>query len=247
MPALIVQLSDSHLFADVGGCLKGTSTYDSLRSVLNDAMARYPFASAFLFTGDLSQDGTAESYRNLKGLLSELGEIPCYVIPGNHDQVNNIREHLLTPAILFESCVDLGNWRLLFLNTQVENEEHGFIDQKEMEALKNNVAERGCSYLICLHHPPIRLNGFIDRSRLQNSNEFFTALTGVEGRKVVLFGHAHQEYLEQRGDLVLMGAPSTCVQFKPHTPEYVKDDLPPGYRVLTLRDDGTVDTEVVRL
>lgn len=247
MPAtMVVQLSDSHLFADKQGCLKEVNTFDSLRKVLSDAEVRYPQASAYLFTGDLSQDGSAESYENLKELIGGLVARPCFVIAGNHDHVVNMQHCLVSDYIKFESFVDFANWRILFVNTQVVNEEHGFISRVEMERLKSNVSKTQ-NHLICIHHPPIILNGFIDRSRLQNSDEFFDTLRGIPGQKVVIFGHAHQEYVEQRSGLVLLGAPATSVQFTPRVPMCIKDALTPGYRVLTLYGGGKVDTEVIRL
>jgi len=41
--------------------------------------------------------------------------------------------------------------------------------------------------------------------------------------------------------------PSTCAQFLPHSEQFAIDPAPPGYRRLTLRADGSIDTEVVRL
>ena len=243
----VVQISDSHLFGDKQGCLQEVNTYDSLQAVLNDASKRYSHARAFVLSGDLSQDGTAESYHNLKGLIRDLTRTPCFVIPGNHDHIPNMRQHLVSDSIRFERFADFEDWRVHFLNTQVEDMEHGFLGTDEMGVLEKNASERKQNHLICLHHPPVLLNGFIDRSKLQNSDQFFAVLENIQGQKVVIFGHAHQEYVEKRSDLVLLGAPSTCVQFEPHTPECVKHALPPGYRVLNLRDGGVFETEVIRI
>lgn len=158
-----------------------------------------------------------------------------------------MRHYLVSDSIHLKSFVDFANWRALFINTQVLNEEHGFIDGAEMETMKMNVSDRIENLLICMHHPPVMLNGFIDQSRLRNSNEFFSTLEPMCGQKAVIFGHAHQEYFEQRENVVLMGAPSTCVQFKPHTSVCIKDVCSPGYRVLTLQQNGDVGTEVARL
>jgi Icc protein len=41
-----------------------------------------------------------------------------------------------------------------------------------------------------------------------------------------------------------MGTPSTCVQFKPLVDDFELDTRPPGFRFLTLYDDGQIDTQV---
>ena len=42
-----------------------------------------------------------------------------------------------------------------------------------------------------------------------------------------------------------MATPSTCRQFRPRSDEFATDDKPPSYRRITLRADGTVDTELL--
>jgi Icc protein len=41
-----------------------------------------------------------------------------------------------------------------------------------------------------------------------------------------------------------MATPSTCVQFRPGARDFELDVLPPGFRRLTLHDDGRIDTTV---
>jgi 3',5'-cyclic-AMP phosphodiesterase len=45
----------------------------------------------------------------------------------------------------------------------------------------------------------------------------------------------------------LLAVPSTCAQFLPHSEQFAVDPSPPGYRRLTLRSDGSIDTEVLRV
>lgn len=81
---LIAQITDTHLFAESDQCLLGLKTIESLRTVLNQVDALEQRPDLLLLTGDLSQDGSAESYQTLQELLIPLG-IPAYWIPGNHD------------------------------------------------------------------------------------------------------------------------------------------------------------------
>ncbi|MFC1681622.1 phosphodiesterase, partial [Pseudomonadota bacterium] len=82
---------------------------------------------------------------------------------------------------------------------------------------------------------------------LRNREELFEVLSGTHGNFVVLCGHAHQEYVKQVNGVTLMGAPSTCTQFKPGTDVFGLDDLAPGFRVIELYGSGRFESRVVRL
>ena len=65
-PALLVQLSDSHLFAEADGMLLGMNTRDSLQKVIDLVREQQPRIDLILATGDLSPDGTLESYQQFR-------------------------------------------------------------------------------------------------------------------------------------------------------------------------------------
>jgi len=50
-----------------------------------------------------------------------------------------------------------------------------------------------------------------------------------------------------RGDVRILGTPSTCIQFKPGQDAFCLDDTSPGYRWMELLADGSIRTEVVRI
>ena len=158
-----------------------------------------------------------------------------------------MERYLLSDRVFLEDHTDIGSWRIILVNTQVVNQEHGIISDHELRKLKSNISNKSNNYLICIHHPPIDLECFIDETRLRNESAFFGVLQTITGTLVVVWGHAHQEYTERRNNLFLLGAPSTCVQFKPKIPVFMKDALPPGYRVLILHGNGEVDTKIVRV
>jgi Icc protein len=58
---LLVQLSDSHLFADATGKLLGMDTQDSLQRVIERVQVEQPQIDLILASGDLSQDGSVAS------------------------------------------------------------------------------------------------------------------------------------------------------------------------------------------
>ena len=65
--------------------------------------------------------------------------------------------------------------------------------------------------------------------------------------RAIVWGHVHQSHDSRRKGVRLLATPSTCAQFLPHSDHFAIDPAPPAYRRLTLRADGTIDTEVVRV
>ena len=43
----------------------------------------------------------------------------------------------------------------------------------------------------------------------------------------------------------ILGTPSTCRQFKPHSDDFAVDDKPPAYRRISLHENGDVETELI--
>ena len=75
---LLVQLSDSHLFAEAGGKLLGMDTCDSLRQVIEQMQQEQPDIDLILATGDLSQDGSQASYERFRSLTDSLRDLGAH-------------------------------------------------------------------------------------------------------------------------------------------------------------------------
>ena len=50
-----------------------------------------------------------------------------------------------------------------------------------------------------------------------------------------------------RFGIKLMSTPSSCIQFAPHSDDFLVDDIAPGYRWLELQADGEIETAVCRV
>ena len=87
----------------------------------------------------------------------------------------------------------------------------------------------------------------MDGMRLNNPEALFSILDNHPHIKGILWGHIHQEFMLERNGMLLLASPSTCVQFKPQTEKYMKDDLAAGYRYLKLHSSGEIETRVIRL
>ena len=83
---------------------------------------------------------------------------------------------------------------------------------------------------------------------IENNLELWAVIGKYPNVKIIINGHIHQLMdIEHQGVRVL-GAPSTCFQFKPNSPTFSLDAMAaPGYRQITLSSDGSIQTFISRL
>ncbi len=244
---LVVQLSDSHLFAEADGTLLGMATRDSLGAVVDLVLQEQPHIDLILATGDLSQDGTVESYQAFRQASIRLAA-PERWIPGNHDE---LREMAIAAekSDFLEPVVDVGNWRITLLDSAVSGAVPGFLEDKQLQLLAQALSEAPeRHHLVCLHHHPVSIGAaWMAPIGLRNPEALFAVLDRFPQTKAVLWGHVHQAFDQRRNDVRLMASPSTCIQFAPDSEDFQLDTLAPGYRWLRLHDNGTLETGVSRI
>ncbi|MEX6501471.1 3',5'-cyclic-AMP phosphodiesterase [Pseudomonas zhanjiangensis] len=244
---LLVQLSDSHLFADADGKLLGMETQDSLQRVIERVLEEQPQIDLVLASGDLSQDGSAASYVRFRQLTAAL-PAPARWFPGNHDEIPAMQA-ACAGSDLLEPVIDLGNWRIILLDSSIPGAVPGYIADAQLELLERALGEAPeRHHLVCLHHHPVSIGcRWMEPIGVRNADALFAVLERFSQVRALLWGHVHQEFDQQRGDLRLLASPSTCVQFAPGSEEFQVDSSAPGYRWLRLHDDGRLDTGVSRV
>ncbi|HKK02741.1 MAG TPA: metallophosphoesterase [Gammaproteobacteria bacterium] len=244
-PLRLLQLTDSHLRAAADGEVKGWRTLDSLAATMEAALAGEAAPDAILATGDLSQDGSAESYRHLRGLLEQPG-VPVYCLPGNHDHPPTMAAELSDPPFIYCGDHALGRWRLVMLSTWDGDRGGGRLPDEELRRLETVLENsREPHVLVVLHHHPVPVDSWLDKVGLDNAADFLRVTDGCARVRGVLWGHIHQRYERQRRGVHMLGTPSTCFQFLPHAPRSDIDPVAgPGWRWLELQPDGRIVTRV---
>lgn len=244
---LLVQLSDSHLFADAHGELLGMKTRESLKAAVDLVLAEQPVIDLVLATGDLSQDGTVQSYQAFRQLSAPL-VAPKRWLPGNHDELREMAIAAQQSDFL-EPVVDIGKWRITMLDSAVPGSVPGYLEDKQLQLLAQALSEAPERYhLICLHHHPVPIGAaWMDAIGLRNPDALFAVLERFPQAKALLWGHVHQAFDQLHHGLRLLASPSTCVQFAPASEAFKLDSLAPGYRWLRLHDDGLIETGVSRV
>ena len=246
-PVLLVQLTDSHLFADADGSLLGLKTAESLQRVIDLVRAEQPVVDLLLATGDLTQDATVEAYQRFRQMTDVLAA-PARWLPGNHDDLIPMAEAAVQSRLL-EPVVDIGNWRITLLNSSVAGKAHGYLEDDQLQRLAQALSEAPeRHHLVCLHHHPVPIGcEWMNAISLHNATAFWAVVDRFPQVRAVLWGHVHQTFDQERNGVRLLATPSTCLQFEPGSTDFKVSTQAPGYRWLRLLPDGDVQTGISRL
>lgn len=241
----LLQVTDPHLFGDTTRELYGLNTAVSLRLVLEAALGAGRRPDAVVVTGDIGDDFSAAAYANFRRALAGCGA-PVFCLPGNHDDPALMATLLNDRGFQYCGRARLGGWGIVLIDTHIDGDASGRVAPPELARLESDLrALADVPVLVCMHHPPVPVGSvWLDAVGLHNGPEFLAVVDRHPQVRAVLAGHVHQAFEAQRGAVRLLATPSTCAQFAPGTPGCVMDRRPPGYRWLSLRADGTLETQV---
>lgn len=244
----ILQITDTHLFADVGGTLGGVTTDRTHVEVIERVLAEHWPVDCILATGDLVHDGSESAYRRFKRNFEALG-VRTLVIPGNHDDPAAMRRVFDRGRVTWSENAVLGNWQFIMLNSWQPDVAGGRLGESQLQTLARHLERHPRQHaLIAVHHHPVAVNSdWIDGIGLADGAELMALIERFPQVRAVVWGHVHQAFDTTRGGVRLLGCPSTCIQFQPESAEFALDDRPPGFRWLQLHADGGLDTAVHRL
>ena len=220
----------------------------SLVQVIEHARNRCWPPDAILATGDLVHDPAPAAYARLSAILKTLDR-PVYCIPGNHDEPVLMRRLLESATISMAKTILFDHWIIIMLDSFLAGTHAGCLGASELGCLEQTLTDHPDRHaLLCLHHPPVSIGSpWMDRMGLLNPDDLFSIVDHHPQVRGILWGHIHQEFNGARNSVHLMAAPSTCVQFTPHSDGYIKDTSAPGYRWLQLYDTGEIRSEIHRV
>jgi Icc protein len=244
----IVQLSDPHIFATADATMLGINTAHYFQAVLAQAFADHKTFDLMLLTGDLAQEPVAESYRFILEQITGYG-VPCVCLAGNHDDYRLMRAILDTDTVNCRKQVLLGDWQIISLNSQIIGEAGGYFPTEERLFLEQSLSRHPDKHaLIAVHHHCLATGSmWMDTMMIENSGEFLAVVQRYPQVKAIVNGHIHQIMDREMGGVRILGTPSTCFQFKPHSLKFTLDEAAPAYRHLQLYADGRVKSQVNRI
>ena len=235
---LVAQISDPHI------CRRGELLYGivdsatALRRAVSTVNALNPQPDLVIVSGDLANDGAAESYDHLIEILDELHR-PWLAIPGNHDVPEVAAEVLVNHCFSQDDggwgpcsgVVDLDGVRIIGLNSVCEGEPSGVLDPRDLEATAVALAGRGDRMaVVVVHHPPVALGlAAMDAMRLDDASAGRLGdLVDDHAVDTVLVGHVHRASATGWRGSLLLSCPSPAfsiaMDLDPATPLTVSDE-----------------------
>jgi Icc protein len=202
-----------------------------------------------ILSGDLSNDCSIESYNHLIQLLKGF-ETPIYLMSGNHDSPSLLKTLTINKNIFLKNFLSFNNWGVFMFNTKKENSPNGFLKKEELvyfdQVLSNTLYK---NIIIFLHHHPVPIgSASMDSMIIENAELLTDRIMKYDKIKAVSWGHIHNEFNLNMGSAKLFSTPSTCYQAKTKSKNFIIDPkASPGYRKIYLNDDGSFDTEVIRV
>lgn len=238
----LVQISDLHI-RKPGQLAYGrldTSVY--LKTTVESVLRLRQRPSAIVVTGDLTDFGRPEEYQSLRELLSPL-DIPTYLLPGNHDDRDQLRASFADHAYMgsegfIQYRVDLGPVTLLALDTSQPGRSDGALCAQRLEWLENELAAlAGKPTVIAMHHPPFRtLIGHMDEIGLSSGAQELEAIVRRHPNvERILCGHLHRPIDVRFGGSIASTCPGPAHQVTLNLDPQAASDWvlePPGFRVL---------------
>ena len=249
----VLQLSDPHLLADPRGLCRGREALACLQHAWGQSLAQLgERPDLLLISGDLCQDESWGGYVRLRQLL-ERWEVPAALVPGNHDNAALLRAALGRRAWIAPALVPLGAWGLLLLSSHRPRAVEGWIDPRQREWLRHQLAQADRPLLVALHHPPVVIGSpGLDGIALQDPQRLLQPLLACAQVRGLVFGHVHQHWQGslQRSlaaePMRLWGCPSTLAPFTAAQPCPLGRADWPGGRLLELGADGVITTRLLR-
>ncbi len=246
---LLLQLSDLHI-REPGRLAYGRiDTAPYLREAVA-SIGRLPQRpDALVITGDLTDFGRAAEYEHLRALLAPLAHLPIYLLPGNHDERQQLRASFPGHAWLgtegfVQYSVPVGAMQLIALDTVVPGASEGSLCAERLDWLAAQLdAHRDRPVVIAMHHPPFRtLIGHMDEiGLLQGADELEALVARHPNVERVICGHLHRSIQVRFGGSLALTVPSpahqVCLDLAPDAPSAWTLE-PPGYAVHALPAGG---------
>jgi 3',5'-cyclic AMP phosphodiesterase CpdA len=217
---VLAHLSDTHLRDPDDPLVRGLlDPRPHLEQALAAVQAHAP--RALVFTGDLSDDGTPESYEELRRLVLPVAErLGAVVIwgNGNHDSRTAFRSVLLGASATrgtdegpLNQVHDVEGLRVLWLDTTVPGADHGEVAPASLEWLAGQLEEPAANgTIVGMHHAPLPVVQDMAASwELHGQAELAAVLAG-SGVRAILAGHYHQSSFGTFAGIPVHAATSVC-------------------------------------
>jgi Icc protein len=243
---LIAQITDTHIKPEGSLAYGRVDTSAFLARAVDHILHLDPRPDVVLGTGDLVDGGTPSEYARLRHLLSPL-PMPVYLIPGNHDDRDALREVFADyPQMpregFIQYVVDDGPLRLIAVDTLIPGQSGGCVDAERLRWLDAQLsAAPSKPTMIFMHHPPFKTAiQFMDSIGLEGADAMAEVVRRHPQVERVVCGHLHRSIQSRWAGTVATTAPATAHQVDLDIREEVGLAIsmePPGYALHLWRPD----------
>ncbi|PLC49676.1 phosphodiesterase [Pollutimonas subterranea] len=217
--SIIVQLTDPHIRVPKQLAYGRIDTAPYLRAGVASIKALRQRPHAVVITGDLTDFGRAIEYAHFKELLSPL-DIPVYLLPGNHDDRQTLRdsfpEHTyLGQGPFIQYAVDIGPVRVVAIDTCIAGESGGSLCTERLDWLDAMLQKsQDRPVIIAMHHPPFRtLIGHMDDIGLIAGGDVLEAIVSkYKNVERIICGHLHRAIDARFGGTIASTSPAPAHQ-----------------------------------
>lgn len=229
---LLAQLSDLHVCDEWEGVDPGARVERVVATIrsLPDPV------DGVVVTGDLTDDGSEESYRRVRRLLEPL-EAPVHVLPGNHDDRANLRAAFDLsgePDEPVNYSFAVGELRVVLFDSIVPGQDPGAYSPEQLRWLDEELGRESTRpTLLALHHPPLStgLPGWDAINLTPADHEALAAVVAKHPQlRAIAGGHLHRVAAAALAGCPVFSAPSACLQARP---QFADNDVefvdPPGF------------------
>ncbi len=215
---LVAHLSDPHI-AEPGRGPDGLfATGRHLAAAIQHIRTLPVPPDALIISGDLVDAGAPAEYMLLRELLAPL-PMPVYLIPGNHDHADGLREAFADWGYFPEMgqlyyTVEQFPVRLVLLDSSIPGQVHGELGVAQLRWLDDRLGEQSQRpTLVVLHHPPFD-SGIrrMDLWKLADADALEAVVRRHPQVERVVCGHLHRSMVRRFGGTVVQSCPSTAQQ-----------------------------------
>lgn len=205
-----------------------------------------------VITGDLTDLGRPEEYAHLRKLLAPL-PMPVYLLPGNHDDREQLRASLADHAYLrqwppyVQYAIEDWPLRLVAIDTVIPGEAGGRLCAERLGWLERTLAAAPEKpTLLLMHHPPFAtLIDHMDGMGLEDPRQLESIIRKNPQVERVLCGHLHRPIQARFGGTIASTCPSPAHQvaldLAPEADARFKME-PPAFQLHAWRSDTGVIT-----
>ena len=255
MNTLLAQVSDTHI-REPGQLAYGRLDTAPYLSVALGTLMRMPQKpDAVILTGDLTDFGGPREYAHLAELLACL-EMPFYLMPGNHDDRENLRAAFPAHGYLgstgfIQYVIQVRDLRIIAIDTTEPGQSSGRLCASRLDWLRAELAaDPTTPTVVAMHHPPFKtLIGHMDDvGLLEGVAELESIISAQPNVKRVICGHLHRTIYTGFAGIVASTAPSpahqVCLDFGSGAdPAWNLE--PPGFHLHVWNSAGALLTHAI--